>query len=75
MSDLFDKANKYTVAREAIKAGYYPYFLPLTNNEGTESVFKGQRLIMCGSNNYLGLTTHPEVKKAAINAIESQGTS
>jgi len=75
MSDIFEKAVHYTVAKEAIKAGYYPYFLPITNNEGTESVLNGQRVIMCGSNNYLGLTTHPEVKKAAIKAIETNGTS
>lgn len=75
MGDIFDKTRQYTVAREAMKKGYYPYFLPMTNNEGTESVFNGQHVIMCGSNNYLGLTTHPEVKKAAIDAIKTQGTS
>jgi len=65
MSDIFKKTSQYTIARKAIKAGYYPYFLPITNNEGTESVFNGRRVIMCGSNNYLGLTAHPEVRKAA----------
>ena len=53
----------------------YPYFIPLNENEGTEVVFQGKRLIMCGSNNYLGLTTHPKVREAAIEAIKRFGTS
>jgi 8-amino-7-oxononanoate synthase len=73
--DIFEKCSKFTAAKEAIAGGYYPYFIPLTENEGTEAVFRGHRLIMCGSNNYLGLTTHPEVRKAALDAITRFGTS
>lgn len=73
--DIFEKCFKFTAAKDAIKAGYYPFFIPLKENEGTEVVYKGQRLIMCGSNNYLGLTTHPKVKEAAKNAIDRFGTS
>jgi 8-amino-7-oxononanoate synthase len=73
--DIFEKCSKYTTAREAIAGGYYPYFIPLTENEGTEAVFQGHRLIMCGSNNYLGLTTHPKVRQAALDAIQRYGTS
>jgi len=73
--DIFEKAKSFTAAREAIKEGYYPYFIPLDENEGTEVVYKGHRLIMCGSNNYLGLTTHPKVRQAACDAIERYGTS
>jgi 8-amino-7-oxononanoate synthase len=73
--DIFDKCFNWTAAREAIRDGYYPYFIPLTENEGTEVVYKGHRLIMCGSNNYLGLTTHPKVREAACKAIERYGTS
>lgn len=73
--DIFEKCRNYTVVKEAIAGGYYPYFLPLTENEGSEAVFQGQHLIMCGSNNYLGLTTHPEVRQAAIDAIQRFGTS
>ena len=73
--DLFDKCYNFTEAKIAIAAGYYPYFLPLTGNEGTEAVFKGKRLIMCGSNNYLGLTVDPRVRQAAIAAIEQFGSS
>jgi 8-amino-7-oxononanoate synthase len=73
--DIFDKCHGFTQAKEAIAAGIYPYFIPLTENEGTEATFRGHRLIMCGSNNYLGLTTHPKVRQAAIEAIERYGTS
>lgn len=73
--DLFEKCYQFHLAKEAIEAGFYPYFLPLSENEGTEVIFKGQRLIMCGSNNYLGLTTHPKVREAAIQAIQRFGTS
>ncbi|HUV91843.1 MAG TPA: aminotransferase class I/II-fold pyridoxal phosphate-dependent enzyme [Anaerolineales bacterium] len=73
--DIFEKCYGFTTAKEAIKAGFYPYFIPLTGNEGTESDYKGHRLIMCGSNNYLGLTTHPKVRQAAIDAIHNFGTS
>jgi len=73
--DIFDKAYGYTEAREAIRQGYYPYFIPMSESEGTEAVFHGHRLIMCGSNNYLGLTTDPSVRRAAIEAVERFGTS
>jgi 8-amino-7-oxononanoate synthase len=73
--DIFEKCTNYTIAKEAIAAGVYPYFIPLTENEGTEAVLRGKRLIMCGSNNYLGLTTHPKVRQAAVDAINRFGTS
>ena len=73
--DIFEKCRNYTQAKEAMAGGYYPYFIPLDENEGTEVEFEGKRLIMCGSNNYLGLTTHPKVKEAALNAIKRFGTS
>jgi 8-amino-7-oxononanoate synthase len=75
MADIFEKTRQYTAAKEAIRDGYYPYFIPLNENEGTEVIYKGHRLIMCGSNNYLGLTTHPKVRKAACDAVERYGTS
>jgi len=73
--DIFEKCRNFTQAREAMENGSYPYFIPLDENEGTEVEYKGQRLIMCGSNNYLGLTTHPKVKQAAQQAIIRYGTS
>lgn len=73
--DIFEKCSQFTIVKEAIEGGYYPYFIPLSENEGSEVVYNGRRLIMCGSNNYLGLTTHPKVKEAAIQAIRRYGTS
>lgn len=75
MKDIFEKARQFTIVREAKKTGIYPYFLPMSGNEGTEAIYQGKRLIMCGSNNYLGLTTHPKVQEAAIQAIHEYGTS
>ena len=73
--DIFEKCRAYTAAKEAIESGIYPYFIPLNENEGTEVIFQGKRLIMIGSNNYLGLSTHPKVRGAAINAVKRFGTS
>ena len=73
--DLFDKCHAYTRAREVQALGFYPYFIPLQQTEGTEVVAAGKRLIMAGSNNYLGLTTHPKVRSAAMEAIRLYGTS
>ena len=75
MNDIFTKCFEWKLAKEAIEQGTYPYFIPLTENEGTEVVYKGHRMIMCGSNNYLGLTTHPKVREAAIEAVKRFGTS
>ncbi len=73
--DIFKKCFDFEDARQAKAAGVYPYFLPLVSNEGTEIVYEGRRIIMCGSNNYLGLTAHPRVREAAIDAIKKYGTS
>lgn len=73
--DIFEKAFNYTMANEVKEAGLYPYFLAMEGNEGAEAIYQGRRIIMCGSNNYLGLTTHPKVRQAAIEAIEKFGTS
>ena len=73
--DIFQKCGEFTAAKEAMQAGFYPYFIPLTESEGTTASYRGHKLIMCGSNNYLGLTTHPKVRQAAIDAIRRYGTS
>jgi 8-amino-7-oxononanoate synthase len=73
--DIFEKCSGFTDARDAKASGYYPYFLPMEGNEGTEAVFQGRRLIMCGSNNYLGLTMDPRVREAAKAAVDRYGTS
>lgn len=74
--DLFEKCQAgIERVEEAVREGYYPYFIPLDESEGPEAVVRGQRVIMAGSNNYLGLTTHPKVRQAAIDAVHRYGTS
>lgn len=73
--DIFEKCYRYSVVKDAKEAGIYPYFIPLDEHEGTEVTYQGRHVIMCGSNNYLGLTTHPKVRQAAIDAIKHYGTS
>jgi 8-amino-7-oxononanoate synthase len=72
---LFDKCYGFTRAKEVMAMGVYPYFIPLSDTEGAEVTIDGRRLIMIGSNNYLGLTTHPKVREAAIEAVHKYGTS
>ena len=73
--DVFDKCYNYTEAKKLMEAGYYPYFITMEKNESAEAIYQGRRLVMCGSNNYLGLSTHPRVQEAAMDAIKNQGTS
>ena len=73
--DIFKKCFQYSTVKDAKETGIYPYFIPLDENEGTEVIYEGKSVIMCGSNNYLGLTTHPKVRAAASDAIERYGTS
>lgn len=73
--DVLDKCYKFNTADNARKLGVYPYFRPLDYNDGPEAVIEGRRVVMFGSNNYLGLTTHPRVREAAQKAIERFGTS
>ncbi len=78
MADLFDKIGTDTLikrAKEANGVGIYPYFRALSDSEGTTAVFEGKEVVMIGSNNYLGLTTDPRVRQAAIEAVEHYGTS
>jgi 8-amino-7-oxononanoate synthase len=72
---LFDKCYGFTRAKEVMAMGVYPYFIPLSDTEGTEVTIDGRKLIMIGSNNYLGLTTHPKVREAAVEAVRKYGTS
>ncbi|MCH7611190.1 MAG: pyridoxal phosphate-dependent aminotransferase family protein [Chloroflexi bacterium] len=73
--DIFDKAYSWTDADEVRERGLYPWFLPLEDTEGTEVVVDGRKILMIGSNNYLGLTTDPRVRQAAIDAVKRYGTS
>jgi 8-amino-7-oxononanoate synthase len=73
--DIFDKCTSWTRAKDLMKVGIYPYFMPLDETEGTEVTIGDKTLVMIGSNNYLGLTTHPKVREAAIDATRRFGTS
>ncbi|QLH53889.1 MAG: Serine palmitoyltransferase [Candidatus Kapaibacterium sp.] len=73
-NDLFYKCYAFTRADEVKEMGLYPYFRPIEDNEGPVVQIEGRKIIMAGSNNYLGLTAHPKVKEAAINAINKYGT-
>lgn len=72
--DLFEKCWSFTRADDIKAAGYYPYFRPIEENEGPEVQIEGRHMIMAGSNNYLGLTADPRVKKAAMDAVQKYGT-
>ncbi|MGE5400605.1 MAG: aminotransferase class I/II-fold pyridoxal phosphate-dependent enzyme [Ignavibacteriales bacterium] len=74
MLDLFTKCFEFTRADEIKASGLYPYFREIEENEGPVVTMKGRKVIMAGSNNYLGLTAHPRVKEAAIKAVEKYGT-
>src|SRR3989449_8918507 len=71
---LFDKCKSFTKARELQAVGLYPYYRPITHSEDTVVVIEGKERIMMGSNNYLGLTHHPEVLAAAKQALERYGS-
>ncbi|NJD04353.1 MAG: aminotransferase class I/II-fold pyridoxal phosphate-dependent enzyme [Ruminiclostridium sp.] len=72
--DIFEKCFNFTDAKEVIAAGLYPYFHALETGQDTEVVIEGIKTVMIGSNNYLGLTSDPRVKKAAIAAVEQFGS-
>lgn len=76
--DIFAKCTQSELVKRAIDAkenDLYPYFLPLEGTEGTEVVVDDRCIIMIGSNNYLGLTTHPKVREATKQAVDQYGTS
>jgi 8-amino-7-oxononanoate synthase len=72
--DIFDKCQAFTRADEVKALGYYPYFRAIEENEGPVVQIEGRKIVMAGSNNYLGLTAHPRVKEAAIKAVEKYGS-
>lgn len=72
---IFDKCVQYyPIVERAKRTGFYPYFRAIDSEPDRRVIIKGKELIMLGSNNYLGLTTHPKLKKAAIDAIKKYGT-
>src|SRR4030043_984001 len=73
--DVFEKCVKVNEqVREVYDSGNYFFFRKLESAQDSEVMVNGKRVIMVGSNNYLGLTNHPRVKEAAIKAIEKFGS-
>ena len=73
--DIFQKAFDFPDARVARESGYYPYFQVIESESDSQVLIGGRELIMLGSNNYLGLTTHPHVRQRAAEALAKYGTS
>lgn len=74
MGLLRDKFSLYDASQKVIKAGIYPYFREIESEQDTVVSINGKKVLMFGSNSYLGLTNHPKIKEAAIKAIEKYGT-
>ena len=75
MDILKDRFSDYTLPQKAKEEGYYPFFREIESEQGTEVVVGGRKVLMFGSNSYLGLTTHPKIKEASLEAIKKYGTS
>ncbi len=74
MKPLQEKLAKYDAPQKAKAMGVYPYFRKIESDQDTEVLINGKKVLMFGSNSYLGLTNHPKIKEAAIAAIKKYGT-
>ena len=74
MKPLQQKLSRYTAPQEAKAKGVYPYFREISSDQDTMVTMNGHRILMLGSNSYLGLTNHPKIKEAAKVAIDKYGT-
>jgi len=72
--DIFEKCYNFTEAEKVKGMGIYPYFRAISSGQDTEVMVDGKKMIMVGSNNYLGLTSHPKVKEAALEAVKKYGS-
>src|SRR5271157_4095123 len=71
---LLDKALQFKNAEKLRALGLYPYFRMISSGQDTEVLIEGRKVLMLGSNSYLGLTNHPKIKEAAKAAVEKYGT-
>src|ERR1700712_3948003 len=71
---LHGKIAEFQVANMLREQGLYPYFRPIESAQDTEVIIDGKRVLMFGSNSYLGLTNHPKIKEASKKAIDKYGT-
>lgn len=74
MKLLQAKLSEYQIPQQAKAAGIYPYFRKIESEQDTEVIINGKKVLMFGSNSYMGLTNHPKVKEAAIEATKKYGT-
>ena len=74
MKPLQEKLSKYDAPQKAKAAGVYPYFRPISSEQNTEVLMNGKKVLMFGSNSYMGLTNHPKVIEAAVAATRKYGT-
>lgn len=74
MKLLQEKLSRYDAPQKAMAAGVYPYFRPISSEQNTEVLMNGKKVLMFGSNSYMGLTNHPKVIEAAIEATKKYGT-
>jgi 8-amino-7-oxononanoate synthase len=72
--DVFQKCRDFTRAEEARQAGVYLMYREIGSPQDPVVTMDGRKVVMLGSNNYLGLTSHPKVKEAAVAAIQKYGT-
>lgn len=73
--DILKKAYEFQSVDLLKSLRCYPYYQTIDQNEGPEAIINGEKVIMMGSNNYLGLTIHTKVRQAAMDAVERFGTS
>ncbi|UCF30758.1 MAG: pyridoxal phosphate-dependent aminotransferase family protein [bacterium] len=71
---IFDKCHQFEELGKVRAAGIYPYFRVITSQQDPVVMMDGKEVVMCGSNNYLGLASHPKVKEAAAQAVMKYGT-
>src|SRR3954465_15950673 len=71
---LHEKIAQFKDAAAIREKGLYPYFRPIESGQDTEVIIDGKRVLMFGSNSYLGLTSHPKIKQASKKAIDKYGT-
>lgn len=74
MKKLQEKLSQYDAPQKAKAAGIYPYFRPISSEQNTEVLMNGKKVLMFGSNSYMGLTNHPKVIEAAVEATKKYGT-
>ncbi|WP_285008345.1 serine palmitoyltransferase [Pedobacter faecalis] len=71
---LQDRIAAFKDANAIKEKGLYPYFRAIESGQDTEVMINGKRVLMFGSNSYLGLTNHPKIKEAAKQAVDKYGT-